>query len=165
MNKTLKTIAWICLALGLLGIFMDAGALIFGRRLAADRQAAFEEMRASAAKGNTPSEGNRCIAEDTNKDGKPDSDCLNLQAPVQPGQPGVGPQGFGRSQGHGGMMLYNHRDFNGGRLGGRGIFLMFFIALGPILAIVGAVILLVNREPKAAVAKEEKEAKKKEDKK
>ncbi|MCJ7519795.1 MAG: hypothetical protein MUO42_09020, partial [Anaerolineaceae bacterium] len=73
MNKTLNTIAWICLALGLLGMMVDAGALIFGRRLVADRLVAFEEMRASAAKGNTPSEHNRCIAEDTNKDGKPDS--------------------------------------------------------------------------------------------
>jgi hypothetical protein len=39
------------------------------------------------------------------------------------------------------------------------------MTLSPILAVIGAVILLVNREPKAAVAKEEKEAKKKEDKK
>ena len=156
MNKTLNTIAWICLALGLLGILMDAGALIFGRRLATDRQAAIAEMRASAAKGNTPSEGNRCIAEDTNKDGKPDSDCLQLQ---QPGWPGDGQPGFGGQPGRGRMMV-NFRDrFDGGRFGQRGILPLFFMTLGPILAVIGAVILLVNREPKNAVMKEEKEVK------
>jgi hypothetical protein len=156
MNKTLKIIAWICLALGLLGMVVSAGALIVGRTLLANRQAAAVEQD----KGLTA--GNRCIAEDANKDGKPEGDCLQRQLP---GQPGVGKQGFGGRQGFGGMMAGNREGFNGRHMNGRGIFALFFMALGPILAVVGAVILLVNREPKAAVVKEEKELEVKADKK
>ena len=156
MNKTLKTIAWICLALGLLGMVVDAGALIYGRTLMANKQAAFEEVREAVQSGTAPEAGNRCIAVDANKDGKPDGDCLQSK---QPGQPDTGKPGFGGRQGRGGMMANNRGGFNGGRLGGRGIFPMFFMALGPVLALIGAVILLVNREPKAVLVKEEKEVK------
>ena len=34
MNKTVKTIAWICLVLGLLGLAVDLGAYVFGRSVA-----------------------------------------------------------------------------------------------------------------------------------
>lgn len=156
MNKTLKTIAWICLALGLLGMVVGAGAFFYGRKLVGERQAAFEEMRAAVQSGNAPVAGNRCIAVDANNDGKPDGDCLHSK---QPGQPGAGQPGYGGRQGRGGMMFNDRAGFNGGRLGGRGIFPMFFMALGPILAVVGAVILLVNREPKSAEEKKEKEVK------
>ncbi len=164
MNKTLKTIAWICIALGLLGLVVDAGALMYGRNIVRERQAAFEQMRSAAESGEVPAAGNRCIAEDANNDGKPDSDCLKLQQSGQPGslgagQPGAAQQGFGIRQGHGGMFRSNRPDFESGRFGGQGILLMFFLALGPILVIVGTVILLVNREPKAEMVKEEKEAK------
>lgn len=159
MNKTLKTIAWICLALGLLGMVVDAGALIYGRKLLANRQAAFEEMHAAVESGNTPTAGNRCIAEDANNDGKPDGDCLQVQQPGQPGQPGAVQPDFGRQSGRG-RIISNMRDrLNGSRMHLRGILPLFLLALGPILAVVGAVILLVNREPKAVVVKEEKEEK------
>jgi hypothetical protein len=146
MNKTLKTIAWICLALGLLGMAVDTGALVFGRRLVSERQAAFNELRSAA--------GSLYIAKDENKDGKPDDDCLQLQ---QPGWPGIRQPGFGIQQGRGGMMFNDRGGFNGAPFAGRGVFLLFFIALGPILLIVGAVILLVNREPKTVDAEKEEE--------
>ena len=145
MNKILKTIAWICLALGLLGMVASAGALIVGRTLLANRQA--------VQSGDNPAAGSKCIAEDANKDGKPDGDCLKLQAP---GQPGIGGRPIRRS-----MLLRLHNNFKGRRFGGFGLLPLFFVASGPILAVVGAVILLVNREPKAVVVKEEKEIKKK----
>ena len=58
-------------------------------------------------------------------------------------------------------MTNGRNALNGRHLGGRGIFPLFFMALGPILAVIGAVILLVNREPKAVMVKEEKKIKKK----
>jgi hypothetical protein len=151
MNKTLKTIAWVCLVLGLLGMAVDGGALILGHRFVAGRQVAFEEMKAAVQSGKGPSAGNNCVAEDANKDGKPDGDCLNLQAP---GQPGIGGRLLGR-----GMLFKLRNNSDGRRFGGFGILPLFFMAMGPILAVVGAVILLVNREPKAKEEKEEKEVK------
>ena len=58
-------------------------------------------------------------------------------------------------------MTNDRSAFNGRHSGGRGFFPLFFVASGPILAVVGAVILLVNREPKVIVVKEEKGIKKK----
>ena len=135
MNKTLKTIAWICLALGLLGMVVDAGALIVGRTMVANRQFI-------VGQNNEPVTGN------------------NPQF-NQPRQPGNWQPGFRDMIGRGGMMFNDRGRFNGGRFGlGAGIFLLFFMALGPVLAIVGTVILLVHREPKNAPVKEEKEVKK-----
>jgi hypothetical protein len=130
MNKTLKTIAWICLALGLLGMVVDAGAFIVGRTIMSNRQALI-------ASGNGPISGNN----------------PQLNQPRQPG--------FRSMMGRGGMMSNFRGRFNGGRFGlGVGIFLLFFMALGPVLAIVGTVILLVHREPKNAPVKEEKDVNK-----
>jgi hypothetical protein len=134
MNKTLKTIAWICLVLGLLGMVVDAGALIVGRTIMSNRQALI-------ASGNAPITGN--------------NPQLN-----QPRQPGTWQQGFRGMMGRGGMMFNNRGRINGSRFGLGGIFLLFFFALGPVIAIVGAVILLVHREPKNAPVKEEKDVKK-----
>jgi hypothetical protein len=135
MNKTLKTIAWICLVMGLLGMVVDAGALIVGRTIMSNRLVIAEQNNAPA-NGNNP----------------------QFKQPLQPGnwQPG-----FRGMMGRGGMMSNFRGRFNGGRIGlGAGIFLLFFMALGPVLAIVGAVILLVHREPKNVPVKEEKDVKK-----
>ena len=42
MNKTVKTIAWICLVLGLLGLAVDVGVYVRGRALAARIQESIE---------------------------------------------------------------------------------------------------------------------------
>ena len=154
MNKTLKTIAWICIALGLVGTAVDAGMLVFGRKLVADRQTAIETIQKSNQTGNAPDAKNTCIAEDADKDGKPDGDCLQLQAPGQPGQLGFG----GRLQQRD-TRLGMRGGFAGRRMAGLGILPLLFLALGPILLVAGAVILLVNREPKKAAVKEETEVK------
>jgi hypothetical protein len=143
MNKTLKTIAWICLVLGLLGMVVDAGVLIAGRNMMANRQVI-------AGQNNTPSAGS------TPQFGAP---CQQGTCQQGFGKQGNWQQGFGGRLGRGGMMLNFRGRFNQGRFGLLGIFALFLFALGPVLAIVGAVILLVHREPKNAAVKEEKEVK------
>ena len=159
MNKTLKTIAWICLALGLMGTAVDAGMLVFGRTLAGEKQTAIEAIQNAKQTGNVPNAKNTCIAEDADQDGKPDGDCLQLQAPGQPGQPGAALP-FRRA-----IVQKMRNNMDGRRFNGRGILPLFFLALGPILLVVGAVILLVNREPKKAAVKVEQEVKEEKDQK
>ena len=154
MNKTLKTIAWICLALGLMGTAVDAGLLVYGSKLVVKRQAALEAIQDAKQSGSVPVAKNTCIAEDADQDGKPDGDCLQVQVPGLPGQ-----QGFGGKLLQRDTRLGMRGGFAGRRMAGRGILPLFFLALGPILLIVGAVILLVNREPKKAAVKEDKEIK------
>lgn len=142
MNKTVKTIGWICLALGALGILVDAGAVLAATQFRTERLAAIEEISESIQNNERPARSELCIAEDADGDGKPDGDCFQRSdvtkglLPRQDGQPGRGlmrlPRaGFDRRAGIG--------------FGGLPIFLF---ALGPILAMIGAVMLLVNREPK-----------------
>ena len=159
MNKTIKTIAWVCLALGLIGTAVDAGMLVFGIKLIAGRQTAIEDIKNQNQSGNIPDTKNTCIAEDADQDGKPDGDCLQLQAPGQPGQPGAGQPGFGGRLQQRGNQLGMRAGLAGRRMAGRAILPLFCLALGPILLVVGAVILLVNREPKKTTVKEEKEVK------
>jgi len=169
MNKTLKTIAWICLTLGLLGTTVDAGMLVVGRKLVAVRQTAVEDIKNQNLSGNMPNAKNICLAEDADQDGKPDGDCLKQQAPgqfwqfgqrKQPGQPdqkGIGGSESGKQPFRRNMMRMMRNNMDSPRMAGHGILLFLFLALGPILLVVGAVILLVNREPKKATVKEEKE--------
>lgn len=161
MNKTLKTIAWICLALGLMGTAVDARMLVYGRKLAAVRQTAIEIKQDAKQPGIIPVGKNTCLAEDADQDGKPDGDCLQVQSLGQPGQLGTGQPGFGGRLQQRGTRLGMRGGFAGRRIAVRGILPLFFLALGPILLVVGAVILLVNREPKKDAVKEEKDQKKK----
>ncbi len=145
MNKTLKTIGWILVALGILGILADAGAFVLGHRLAANRQALIQQWNGS-------------------DDG---------QRPVKPPQYGQGV--FPRQGQGGIMPRFGMRSYrNGGgfmRFRPRGFFFLpvLFFALGPVLLVVGAVLLLVNRVPKEkkekVEPKEEKETKKSKSKK
>ncbi len=164
MNKALKTIAWICLILGLLGTLADAGMLAYGCRLAAERQTAFQAIPDTDQAGNNPDAKNTCIAEDANQDGKPDGDCLPMQAPGQVGQPGAGQPGFRGQLQKGGTRLGMPGGFAARHLAGRMLLPLFFLALGPILLVIGAVILLVNREPKETARKGDKKKEVKETK-
>jgi hypothetical protein len=148
MNKTLKTIAWICIALGILGTVVDAGLVIYGRSMLAQRQAAFEEIRSGNTEGSAvlPGRADICIAADKDKDGKPDGGCLDISKLNRlnlPGSnPALGGMMGGRFAGGPGSRLADRR------MGGIAFLPLFFFALGPVLAIIGMVILLVNREPK-----------------
>lgn len=149
MNKTLKTIGWICLALGMLGILAGAGAFIIGRQYAADRQAAIDEVRETAQDSDRPARGQLCIAEDSDGDGKPDGDCIQqpdrqkVFALLQGGQPGR-------------RLMQNPHTLLGRRASfSFGGFPVILLGLGPVVAVIGAVILLVNREPKEKIKVEE----------
>jgi hypothetical protein len=157
MNKTVKTIGWICLALGVLGILADAGAAFAARQFRTERLAAIEEINESIQNNERPTISELCIAKDADGDGKPDGDCIQRPDvaqglfPRQGGQPRRGLMQMPRAG-------FDRRDGVG--FSGSPIFLF---ALGPILAVIGAVMLLVNREPKekAEVVEEAKSPKSK----
>ena len=171
MNKTVKTIAWICLVLGLLGLAVDAGAFIYGRRMAA-------QMRAALAAGGYPAFGERFRDDfgesgkdgfrgrfgDADEDGDVDEDDLQMWRSEHDGQipfggmPGIGMRGgFAPSSNRASFARDMHC-----RSIGRGFgFLFFVLVAGPVLTVIGAVMLIVNRAPKTTDEKGKKSKSKK----
>ena len=154
MNKTVKTIAWICLVLGVMGLAADAIVLVRGRRAA-------NEMQAAIAAGELPA--GRFFPGRKNADGdfSPEAREEWREENRENGQGGLFPGG---ARGGGGLRRTNHGVGRAGRRtsGSRGFRVglpLFWMALGPVLLAVGAVILIVNREPKRK-APAEKKAKK-----
>lgn len=142
MNKTVKTIGWICLALGALGILADASAVFAVQQLRTDRLAAIEEINESIQNNERPDLNELCIAKDADGDGKPDGDCIQ-----QPDRPlGFSPRQS--NQPRRALMQQPRVGFDRRASIGFGGLPIFLFALGPILAVIGAVMLLVNREPK-----------------
>jgi len=148
MNKTVKTIAWICLVLGLLGVAVDVGVYDFGRSLVTQLQGSIEA-------GEIPA----LIGKFTNMD---EDDW---------GKRSFNQGGWFRD---GGMMdsrrdfdtFFNHqRLFSGmhdGSFRSIGFAFPFLLLMsGPVLTVVGTVMLIVNREPKDSDSKEKKEKSKK----
>jgi len=140
MNKTVKTIAWICLVLGVMGLAADAFALVRGRMIANEVQAAIEAgelpvgrfpFGGKAAGGDFDKEAWEELREEGGggSPGKRGGSGLR--------RPGMGPKagGFGA-----GRRISSHSRP------------LFWMALGPVLVAVGAVILIVNREPKKQAA-------------
>lgn len=157
MNKTIKTIAWICLVLGILGTTLDAGAFLFARKAFSSRQANFEEMREQYDAGELP-RFKSCLDEEGEE-----CDALNRYG----SKPGVftqrGDFGSCMTGGIGQMSMGGQRTSGWGShpMGGGYLALPFLmIAGGPVLLVVGAVMLIVNREP----AKENKKEKSKKSK-
>ena len=124
MNKTVKTIAWICLVLGLLGIAVDIGVNVRARSFAANIA---EQIEA----GDMPAMGRRF----DNDEGREEDGLI-----TQPGKgdgrfiPGSMPSQFQPATGR-------YRSFSFGLP-------LLFVTAGPVLAVVGGVMLIVNREPK-----------------
>ena len=145
MNKTIKTIGWICLALGVLGILAGGGVFLLRQQWIADRQTTAEEFRVTLTEGELPKAGNYCLAEDEDGDGKPDGVCLQLPALREK----FSRRGAMRPENR--LMQIPRTRLSANRFSmGGGLILLF--ALGPILAVVGAVILLVNHTPKQQTA-------------
>ncbi len=121
MNKTVKTIAWICLVLGLLGIAVDIGLYVKARTFAAQ---VAEQIEA----GEMPFAGRRFDDEDR------DSDEFRMR-------PGKADDWFRSRDGfsHFQPGMIGYRSFNIG-------WPLFFLAAGPVLTVVGGVMLIVNRE-------------------
>jgi len=124
MNKTVKTIAWICLVLGLLGIAVDIGVYVKARSFAA-------QIADQIEAGEMPFAGRRF-----DDDEDQDADEFRMR-------PGKGDDWF--------MPRDGFFHFQPGMIGNRSFSIgwpLFFLAAGPILAVVGGVMLIVNREPK-----------------
>jgi hypothetical protein len=152
MNKTVKTIAWICLVLGLLGTAVDAGVVLYGQQMRNQAREAFEA-------GEIPATGRRF--NDANKDGEINREDLEGKDSDRENRSSLGEMLEGRS---GSARFLNSlrlsrgmRSSSFGRSGLGSLALMFIS--GPILAVIGAVILIVNREPKAVEVVEQKEKK------
>ena len=143
MNKTVKTIAWICLVLGLIGIAVDVGAYVYGRSVAARVQESIESGDFPAFKhrlGDVDDDGD---IDDDDREAWPEDRKESFKAGAKLGYR----TGFGASS-------KMHGGFRGMR-GGFG-FPLLLIAAGPILTVIGAVMLIVNREPKAVEVESKK---------
>jgi hypothetical protein len=129
MNKTVKTIAWICLVLGLLGIAVDIGMYVRARTSAAQIA---EQIEA----GDLPAMGRRF--EDRDEDADTDVDAEGFRMRPGKGRRRIIPGG-------------GSPHFQPGRIANRSSILglpLLLVAAGPVLTVVGAVMLIVNREPR-----------------
>ncbi len=152
MNKTVKTIAWICLVLGLLGMAVGVGAYVYGRSRIAHFQEAVEAGDIQAFKGHfSDSDGDFDIEEW--KDGSFDKSEWFTHGGMMDGRKGF--YTFSKSS----RLLPGMHDGSFRRVGFAFPFLV--LASGPVLTVVGAVMLIVNREPKVSDSKEKKEKGKK----
>ena len=154
MNKTVKTIAWICLVLGLLGVTAEVGAYVYGRSHMAQFKEAIEAGEIPAFKDHFADvdEDGDINDEDWGKDSFDRSKCFAFGG-MMDGRRGF--YTFSKSRGP----LPGMHDGSFGRVG----FALPFLLLtsGPVLTVVGAVILIVNRELKVSDSKEKKEKNKK----
>ena len=152
MNKTVKTIAWICLVLGLLGMAVGVGAYVYGRSRIIQFKEAVDAGEIPAFKDHF-ADSDEDFDKEEWKDGSFDK---------------------GEWFTYGGMMdrrrgfdtfSNSRRGFTGmrdGSFGHVGLAIPFLLlASGPVLTVIGAVILIVNREPKVLDSKEKKEKGKK----
>jgi len=153
MNKTVKTIAWICLVLGLLGVTAEVGAYVYGRSRITKYKEAVEAGEIPAFKGHFADVDEDIDKEDWDKDSFDRSKWFAFGG-MMDGRKGF--YTFLKSRG----LLPGMRGGSFGRVGFAFPFLV--LASGPVLTVVGSVILIVNREPKASDSKEKKEKSKKE---
>jgi len=150
MNKTVKTIAWICLVLGLLGMAVEVGVYVRARSFVAQFQESVEA-------GEFPMFKSR-FADGDIDDKDWDKDSFNRGEWFAHGgimESGRGFDSFSNSRG----FLPGMRDGSVGRVSFALPFLL--LASGPVLTVVGAVMLIVNREPKVKETKGKKASKKK----
>ena len=152
MNKTVKTIAWICLVLGLLGMALGVGAYVYGRSRIAQFQEAIQAGDIPAFKGHFGDVDEDFDIEEW-KDGSFNKSEWFTHGGMMDGRRGF--DTFSKSSG----LLPGMHDGSFGRVGFAFPFLV--LASGPVLTVVGAVILIVNREPKVSDSKEKKEKSKK----
>ena len=140
MSKTVKTIAWICLVLGLLGLAVDIGLYVRGREVVT-------KIAEQVEAGELPALGRRFDDTESGEVIKPDESFRGKERPFGGSFPaGMRGGGFMPQWGPG------RQDFRWLGFGAP----ILLLAAGPILLVVGAVTLIVNREPK----KKETEAKK-----
>jgi len=152
MNKTVKTIAWICLVLGLLGVTAEVGAYVYGRSRITQYKEAVEAGEIPAFKAHFAD-----IDEDFDKEEWEESFSDRggwfAFGGMMDGRRGFST--FSKSSGR----LHGMRGGSIGRVGF--VFPFLLLASGPVLTVVGAVMLIVNREPRVSDSKDKKEKSKK----
>jgi len=134
MNKTIKTIAWICLVLGLLGVAVDVGVYVRGRVWVS-------QMQEAMVSGEMPASGGRFT--DIDEDSDADTDDLQPRRASRDSKFKFGVRGGWNGFDHP-VMRDRFAGFSHGLIAAP----LFFLAAGPILTVVGAVMLLVNRDPR-----------------
>ena len=131
MNKTVKTIAWICLVLGLLGLAVDIGLYVRGRAIVAN-------IAERGEAGELPALGRRLDDTESGEAIKPDESFEGKERPFG----GSFPTGM-----RGGSYIPLRRparqDFRQYGFGSP----ILLLAAGPVLTVIGAVTLIVNRAP------------------
>ena len=125
MNKTVKTIAWICLVLGLMGLAVDVGVYVRGRALVSGYKERIESGDLPAFKNNFG---------DIDEDGDVDMDDMETWRGDRDGKLGF----TGGRRGRDGFDRFGHGSF---------ALPLLLLASGPVLTVIGAVMLIVNREP------------------
>lgn len=150
MNKTVKTIAWICLVLGLLGVAVEVGVYVRARSFAA-------QFRESVEAGEFPMFKSR-FADGDIDDEDWDKDSFDRSEWFAHGGMIEGRRGFDTFSNSRGF-LPGMRDGSVGRVGFA--LPLLLLAGGPVLIVVGAVTLIVNRETKVEGNKGKKTSKKK----
>jgi len=150
MNKTVKTIAWICLVLGLLGMAVEVGVYVRARSFAAQFQESIET-------GEFPMFKSRFADGDIDDDDW-DKDSFDRDEWFAHGGMIEGRRGFDTFSNSRGF-LPGMRDGSVGRVSFA--LPLLLLAGGPVLTVVGAVMLIVNREPKVTEPKAKKASKKK----
>ena len=150
MNKTVKTIAWICLVLGLLGVAIEVGVYVRARSFVA-------QLQESVEAGEFPMFKSRFSNGDID-DEDWDKDSFDRGEWFAHGEMIEGRRRFDTFSNSRGF-LPGMRDRNVRHVGFALPFLL--LASGPVLTVVGAVTLIVNREPKVKGNKAKKTSKKK----
>lgn len=152
MNKTEKTIAWICLVLGLLGVTAEVGAYVYGRSRITQYKEAVEAGEIPAFKDHFfDADGD--FDEEEWEEKFSDRDGWFAFGGMMDG--GRGFNTFSKSSGR-------LPGMHGGSFGSVGLaFPFLLLASGPVLTVIGAVMLIVNREPKDSDSKDKKEKSKK----
>ncbi|MCD6576654.1 MAG: hypothetical protein J7K66_01415 [Anaerolineaceae bacterium] len=142
MNKTVKTIAWICLVLGLLGVAVEVGAYVRAQSFVAHMRETIRAGEIPAFKGHFA---------DIDADGDIDKEDWE-KAPFYRSKP------FAFTG-----MMDGRRAYNALPVGHIGLVFLPFLLLasGPVLTVVGAVTLIVNREQKAENSKKKEDKNKK----
>lgn len=145
MNKTLKTIAWVCVVLGIMGMLAILAILGFGQINSADRRAQTLYSVMKTPEFNLAEYTSDCILENEEGESYINAECIapkerNLTS-RKLAIPRLRPQGRIFS-------FRPQRGFLPYQPSSPSFFLVLLFASGPVLTAVGAVILIVNREPR-----------------
>lgn len=145
MNKTIKTIAWVCVVLGIMGMLAIFAFFGFGQLNSADRKAQTRESVMKSRDINLGNDMSDCLFENEEGESYIKTDCIAHREKNWPSRksdfPKLRPQGRTIS-------FCPQRGFLPHQPSSPSFFPILLFTSGPVLTAVGAVILIVNREPR-----------------